>query len=399
VSWSAFARPASKSWKSARVSDVDVARGFPARLSTRLSFLVAGLVMASWAPQVPYAKARLGLNESAFGLLLLCLGIGSVLAMQVTGAVVARVGSRPIVLISGVGLCLTLPWLAYAGSTTSLAACLLLFGASIGSIDVAMNVHAVEVERAAAEPLMSGFHGMYSLGGLVGAAGGTALLSSGLRPVTAAGVAAFAAAVLLLMAAPGLLRSKSAQGTPLIAIPRGIVILIGALAFVAFLTEGAILDWSALLLTGSFGVPAAQAGIGYALFSVAMAFGRLTGDRIVKRLGQQRTLLYGGLVVTAGFVLLLSLPSAWVASGGFLLIGLGAANLVPILFSTAGRQSAMSPALAIASMTTLGYAGILIGPAAIGFIASVSSLRAAFVVLALIMLGFPVFRGRIPTAL
>jgi predicted MFS family arabinose efflux permease len=377
---------------------VDVARGFSARLSTRLSFLVAGLVMASWAPQVPYAKARLGLDEGAFGLLLLCLGIGSVLAMQVIGAVVARVGTRPIILISGVGLCLTLPWLAFASTTPSLALCLLLFGASIGSIDVAMNVQAVEVEQAAAEPLMSGFHGMYSLGGLAGAAGGTALLSSGLRPVTAAGVAAFAAAVLLVIAAPGLLRSKSAQGTPLIAIPRGIVILIGALAFVAFLTEGAILDWSALLLTGSFGVPAAQAGIGYALFSVAMAFGRLTGDRTVKRLGQRRTLLYGGLVVTAGFALLLSLPSAWVASGGFVLIGLGAANLVPILFSTAGRQNAMSPALAIASMTTLGYAGILIGPAAIGFIASVTSLRAAFAVLAVIMLGFPVFRGRIPTA-
>ena len=380
------------------MSDGDVARGFPARLSTRLSFLVAGLVMASWAPQVPYAKARLGLNESAFGLLLLCLGIGSVLAMQVTGALVARVGSRPVVLISGVGLCLTLPWLAYVGTTPALAVCLLLFGASIGSIDVAMNVQAVKVEQAAAEPLMSGFHGMYSLGGLVGSAGGTALLSSGLRPVMAAGVAAFAAAMLLIFAAPGLLRSKSAQGTPLIAIPRGIVILIGALAFVAFLTEGAMLNWSALLLTGSFGVPAAQAGIGYALFCVAMTIGRLTGDRIVKRLGQRRTLLYGGLMVTAGFVLLLSLPIAWVAPGGFLLIGLGAANLVPILFSTAGRQNAMSPALAIASMTTMGYAGILVGPAVIGFIASATSLRAAFVVLAVIMLGFPVFRGRIPTA-
>jgi MFS family permease len=129
-----------------------------------------------------------------------------------------------------------------------------------------------------------------------------------------------------------------------------------------------------------------------------MAFGRLTGDRVVKRLGQRRTLLYGGLVVTAGFAVLLSLPNAWVASGGFVLIGLGAANLVPILFSTAGRQDAMSPALAIASMTTLGYAGILIGPAAIGFIASATSLRGAFAVLAVIMLGFPVFRGRIPTA-
>jgi MFS family permease len=150
---------------------------------------------------------------------------------------------------------------------------------------------------------------MYSLGGLIGAAGGAALLSSGLRPVTAAGVAALAAA----------------------------------------------------LLTGSFGVPAAQAGIGYALFSVAMTFGRLTGDRVVKGLGQRRVLLYGGLMVTAGLALLSLLPSVWVASGGFLLIGLGAANLVPILFSTAGRQEAMSPTLAIASMTTLGHAGIPLG--------------------------------------
>ena len=262
-----------------------------------------------------------------------------------------------------------------------------------------MNVHAVEVEQAAAEPLMSGFHGMYSLGGLIGAAGGTALLSGGLQPVTAAAVAAIVAAVLLALSAPGLLRSKSVQGAPLVAVPHGIVILIGALAFVAFLTEGAILDWSALLLTGSFGVPAAQAGIGYALFSVAMAFGRLTGDGVVKLLGQRKVLLYGGLVVTAGFALLLLVPSAWVASGGFVLIGLGAANLVPILFSTAGRQDAMSPTLAIASMTTLGYAGILIGPAAIGFMAAATSLRAAFAVLALIMLGFPVLRGRIPTVM
>ena len=354
--------------------------------------------MASWAPQIPYAKARLGLDESGFGLLLLCLGVGSVLAMQVTGAAVARIGSRPIVLISGTGLCLILPWLAYANTTFSLAIGLLVFGASLGSLDVAMNVHAVEVEQAAAEPLMSGFHGMYSLGGLAGAAGGAGLLTGGLAPTAAADVAAIVAAVLLVLAAPGLLRSKSARGVPLSAIPHGIVILIGALAFIAFLTEGAILDWSALLLTGSFGFPAAQAGIAYALFSVAMAFGRLTGDLVVKRLGQRRVLLWGGLVVTAGFALVLVLPMVWVASCGFVLIGLGAANLVPILFSAAGRQNAMPPALAVAAMTTLGYAGILVGPAIIGFVASWTSLRAAFAMLAVIMLGFPLLRGRVPTA-
>ena len=389
--------PASKLRKSAPMNDVAVASGSPARLATRLSFLIAGLAMASWAPQIPYAKARLGLDESGFGLLLLCLGVGSVLAMQVTGAAVARIGSRPIVLISGTGLCLMLPWLAYANTAFSLAVGLLVFGAALGSLDVAMNVHAVEVEQAAAEPLMSGFHGMYSLGGLAGAAGGAGLLTGGLTPIAAASVAALVAAVLVVLSAPGLLRSKSARGVPLSAIPHGIVILIGALAFIAFLTEGAILDWSALLLTGSFGFPAAQAGIAYALFSVAMAFGRLTGDVVVKRLGQRRVLLWGGLVVTAGFALVLVLPVVWVASCGFVLIGLGAANLVPILFSAAGRQNAMPPALAVAAMTTLGYAGILVGPAVIGFVASWTSLRAAFAMLAVIMLGFPVLRGRVPT--
>jgi MFS family permease len=378
------------------MNNVAAAKGLPARLSTRLSFLVAGFAMASWAPQVPYAKSRLAFDDSAFGLLLLCLGIGSVLAMQITGTVVARFGSRPMILIGGCGLCLTLALLALANTAFSLAICLLLFGASLGSIDVAMNVHAVEVEQAAGEPLMSGFHGMFSLGGLAGAAGGTALLTSGLRPAAAAGIAAAVAAVLLALAAPGLLRSRSAGTGPLIAIPRGIVILIGILAFIAFLTEGAILDWSALLLTGPLRFSTEHGGIGYALFSVAMAMARLTGDRVVKLLGQRRVLLYGGLTVTAGFSLLLFSPILWMVPAGFLLIGLGAANLVPILFSTAGRQNAMSPALAVASITTLGYAGILIGPAIIGLLASLVGLRSAFAVLALIMLGFPLFRAQIP---
>jgi predicted MFS family arabinose efflux permease len=380
------------------MNDVDVARGFPARLSTRLGFLVAGLLMASWAPQVPFAAARLGLGDSALGLLLLCLGIGSLLAMQVTGAAVARFGSRAVTLVSGAGLCLTLPLLAYAYTPFFLGTALLIFGASIGAMDVAVNVHAVEVEHAVGEPLMSGFHGMYSLGGLVGAAGGTVLLTAGLSPTAAASSAAVVSAVLLVLSAPGLLRSRSADEAPLFVIPRGVVILIGVLACIAFLTEGAILDWSALLLTGSFAVPAAQAGIAYALFSIAMTVGRLTGDFVVKRLGQGRTLLCGGLMVTGGFAVLVWVPSAWLAFCGFLLIGLGAANLVPILFSTAGRQNVMPPVLAIAAMTTLGYAGILAGPAAIGYIASLTSLRTAFAVLGLLMLGFPLFRGRIPAA-
>lgn len=366
------------------------------RRATRFGFFVAGFAMASWAPQVPYAKARLEVGNGAFGLYLLCLGIGSIVAMPLTGALVARVGSRPAIIAGGTGLCIALPLMALAGTGATLAACLVLFGASLGMIDVAINVHAIEVEQAAGEPLMSGFHGMFSLGGLSGALGATAMLAGGLSPVVSAAAGSSFAMLLLILSAPHLLRTEAKPTGPMFAVPRGIVVLVGALAFAAFLTEGALLDWGALLLTGSLGFAASHAGIGYIVFSVAMTVGRLTGDVVVRSLGIHRVLLGGGLMVSAGFAWLLMVPMPWIAMGGFLLIGIGAANLVPVLFSSAGRQRAMPAELAVASITTLGYAGILVGPALIGFVAEGTSLRAAFSILAILMLGFPLLRMRIP---
>lgn len=368
------------------------------RLATRLSFFVAGFAMACWAPLVPYAKTRLGADDGVFGLFLLCIGIGSIIAMPLTGALVARIGSRLPILVGGASMSVLLPVLAIAPNGPVLAGALLLFGASLGMIDIAMNVHAIEVEQAAPEPLMSGFHGMFSLGGLVGAGGITALLASGVSPLAAALTGTVISVVALVIATSRLLRSRPDRSDPMFALPRGIVILIGALAFAAFLTEGALLDWSALLLTGSLGLAVAQGGIGYTLFLVAMTVGRLTGDRVVSRLGGTRVLLWGGLLVVAGFAWLLLVSVTLVALGGFLLIGFGAANLVPVLFSAAGRQHAMPQALAIASITTMGYAGILVGPALIGFIADASSLWSAFAMLGLLMLSLPLLRNLVPTA-
>ncbi|WP_210528537.1 MFS transporter [Rubellimicrobium arenae] len=359
------------------------------RLATRLSFFAAGFVMACWAPMVPFAKANVGADEGQLGLLLLCLGLGSILAMPLTGWISAQVGSKPMILTGGLGLVLILPFLSVVSSPLLLAAALLLFGASLGTIDVAMNVHATEVEKAAGVPLMSGFHGMFSVGGFVGAGGITLLLSQGVSPFASALCGSALALVAILLAWPRLLQVQGGEAPAFVA-PRGIVLLLAALSGLIFLVEGAILDWSALLLLGRDLVDsAAQGGVGYMLFSVAMTVGRLTGDRVVSALGDLRVLVWGGLLTMAGFVLLLAVDWTPVALLGFLLIGLGAANLVPVFFSRAGRQTIMPAGLAVAAVTTTGYAGILAGPALMGFVSDATSLSAAFWLLAALVLLVP----------
>lgn len=350
------------------------------RLSTRLTFLASGLAMAAWAPLVPFAKSRLGLSEAELGLLLLCLGGGSLVAMPFTGMLTARYGCRLVVLLSGAVICLFLPGLAFAPTSLLLGITLLVVGASMGTMDVAMNVQAVIVEREQGGALMSGFHGLFSLGGFIGAGLMALMLWLGMTPTASSIVIAVLVALALLVAAPHLLRHPDVadRDAPLFVVPHGAVIFIGALCFLCFLAEGAILDWSAVLLTTEQGLDASRGGLGYAAFAIAMTLGRLSGDRVVGRLGGKRVLLLGGLCGAAGFFLSVLAPSVPLVLVGFVLIGLGASNVVPILFTAAGNQRTMPASLAIAAVTTLGYTGILAGPALIGFVAHASSLSLAF---------------------
>jgi predicted MFS family arabinose efflux permease len=363
------------------------AGAFPRRVSTRLAFLAAGMAMSAWAPLVPFAQARTGVEAGQLGLLLLCLGIGSLCAMPLTGALAARYGCRPVVLCSGMICCAVFPFLAIAPGVVALGAALFLFGAALGTLDVAMNIQAVIVEKAYGAPLMSGFHGLFSVGGIVGAGCMTLMLWAGMGVVAASVAMAVAVALVVLAAAPHLLREPAPgeSDAPLLVLPRGSVVFIGALCGVVFLAEGAVLDWSAVFLTGA-GLPSAQGGLGYAAFACAMTLGRLNGDRIVGHWGGRAVLLAGGLTAAAGFFAALLAPSPWLALGGFVLIGLGASNVVPVLFSAAGRQTDMSASMAISAITTIGYAGILAGPALIGFVAHAASLHLAFGALACGML-------------
>lgn len=356
------------------------------QLATRSIFLIAGIGMSSWAPLVPYAKARLDVSDAALGALLLFLGLGSLIAMPLTGSLVGKQGCKRVILCSSLIVMLLLPFMATLATPVTLAIALMLFGAAIGTLDVAMNIQAVEVEKAAERTMMSGFHGFYSVGGIAGAGLVSAMLWLGLSPLQAVLAILLLLLLLLLGSQRWLLTERMHQeNTPLFVVPRGWVLFLGLLCFILFLTEGAVLDWSALLLTQERMMPAAQAGLGYAVFSIAMSIGRLTGDRIVNRFSNRLVLAGGCLCAALGVLLLITINNVTVALLSFLLIGFGAANTVPILFSAAGRQTAMPVNMAISAMTTIGYAGILTGPALIGFVAHGFSLVTAFAAIVVLL--------------
>jgi len=350
--------------------------------ATRLIFFAAGFATAAWGPLVPFARGRAGLDTASLGLLLLCLGLGSIIAMPLAAALAARLGCRLVITVCTLLLAGAVPLLATLDSFASLVAALLLFGASLGSVDVVMNIQAVLVERASGRAMMSGFHGLFSLGGIAGSAGFAAMLGAGASPPAAALVVAGVIVLLLAASFPRLLPVGGRSDGPPFAIPRGIVVVIAALAFVLFLVEGAILDWSAVFLTGVRHLDPAYGGLGYAAFAATMTAGRLSGDRVVRSAGPVRVVAAGGVLAAIGFLLTILVPFWWSALAGYALVGAGCSNIVPVLFSSAGRQRVMPENLAVPAITTVGYVGILLGPAAIGAVASLTSLSTAFALLA-----------------
>jgi predicted MFS family arabinose efflux permease len=355
--------------------------------STRLVFLIVGFGTAAWAPLVPFVKARTGIDEGVLGLLLLCLGGGSIVTMPLAGALTSRFGCRRVIVAASLGLCLTLPVLAWASSLPLLAAALAVFGGAVGAVDVAANIQAIIIERQTGRSLMSGFHGFYSLGGIAGAVGMTGFLGAGASPVVAAVVVAALCLATLAITAPHLLPYGSQTDGPAFAFPRGVVWFLGILCFILFLTEGSVLDWSAVFLSSVRGMAKAYAGLGYAAFALTMTIGRLTGDRIVQRFGGANIILFGGLCAAAGFALATFVGSWPLALIGYALVGAGCSNIVPVLFSGIGRQTDMPESVAVPAITTLGYAGILIGPAAIGLVARLASLPVAFMILVVMLIG------------
>jgi predicted MFS family arabinose efflux permease len=354
--------------------------------STRAAFFIPGFALAAWAPIIPYVKSRAGLDAAVLGILLLCLGAGSLVAMPLAGALTARRGCKKVLIATTLSICATFPVLSLVSSTWLLGAALFCFGAVLGAMDCTMNMQAVMLERDSGKVMMSGFHGFYSVGGFAGAAAMTTLLSMGVAPWTASLAVVTVILGLFSLFSRHWRTDRVSRDVPILAVPRGVVLFIGTLCLIMFLAEGSMVDWSAVFLHEQRGVAVSRAGIGFAVFSSTMTVTRLLGDGLVRRLGRVRTVVLGGICAFVGFLMATLVPAWEGALAGYLLVALGCANIVPVMFSLAGQQRDMPENLAVPAITAMGYAGVLAGPALIGFIAHFAGLTTAFLAVAASML-------------
>lgn len=369
----------------------------PARRAIAALFLMNGFVMGSWAPKIPVFAGRLGLDESALGLMILVVGIGSLVAMPLTGAVIARAGSRAAVLPLATGVAVALLLVTAAPSVALAAMAVFFTGAVAGGMDVAMNANAVSVEKGMGRAIMSSCHGFWSLGALAGAAGGGYLIA--VLGAWGHGLAVTAVELVLLAAAwrHVLSDSKSddtgAHHAPLRLPASPLPWLVGVMALFSMIPEGAVLDWGALYLRQELGATLTQSGLAFGAFSATMAAMRFAGDGVRDRFGAVATLRFSSGIALAGMLLAGFAPSAWLAVAGFALAGLGISNMVPIAFSAAGNLPGMAPGVALSAVTFMGYSGILVAPAAIGFIAEHTGFAAVFATLPLLFLVVLAFSG------
>ncbi len=375
-----------------------------ARVGVAILFFLNGVSFASWATRIPAVQARLALTPGELGLALFGTAAGALVAMNLSGYLAARFGSRSVTTIAALSLCLMLPLLALAPTLPALVTTLVLFGASNGSMDVAMNTQAVAVERQYGRPILNSFHACYSFGGLVGALVGGFVASHGIAPLPHFLGIALLCTILTLSAARSLLPTHTdAQRTGVaFARPTRAILALGLVAFCVVLGEGAIADWSAIYLNGTLRTGAGLAAAGYAAFSVVMAVGRGVGDPLTARLGPRTMVRLGGLVAALGLTLALVVNWIPIALLGFGLVGAGFSVVFPLTLSAAGRTSKQAAGSAIAAVATCGYVGFLVGPPVIGFVADVLSLRIALgfvVVLSLCAAAFArAVGGDTPTA-
>ncbi|MEV0601749.1 MFS transporter [Streptomyces sp. NPDC050315] len=360
-----------------------------ARWSVALVFLVHGSVTGNFATRVPWIQEHTGVSAGQLGLALAFPAIGASLAMPLAGRISHRFGARTALrgLLALWTLALTLP--ALAPNLYALCGALLVYGATAGMSDVAMNALGVEIENRLDKPIMSGLHGMWSVGALLGSAAGTVAAHAAIDARVHLALAAGVLTVLGAVFCQGVLDLRSTPDEhppPRFALPPKSALVIGAVGFCAVFAEGASLDWSAVYLRDVLGTSAGLAAGSTTAFACTMAAARLAGDHVVARFGAVRTVRASGVLATAGGLLIVTAQHPAMAVAGFALIGLGIAVVVPLAFAAAGR-SGPAPSQAIAGVATITYTSGLIAPSAIGSIAQATSLTGSFVLVTVLALG------------
>lgn len=346
------------------------------------AFALNGVMLGTWAARVPAFVEKHGLSESSLGLFLLFMGLGALVSFPIAGRLADGLGAVRVTRWIAVAHLAALIVLGLAPNPVILAIALFLFGMCHGSMDVTMNSWAAEVEKQAGRSIMASFHAMWSLGAGFGAALGffatTLAMSVGVHLIIAAVLAAVLLGPFMTVAWTSVTRPHD-NSVPVFALPRGPLVLVGVVAMSAGLGEGAVADWSAVFLRDTVQTSEARATLGYAAFSVTMVGMRLVADRLITRLGPPLVARIGGISAASGLAITTIFASFPAAMIGFVLMGIGYAALIPLAFSRAASDPVIPPGQGIASVATLGYGAMLLGPPLIGVIAEASSLRAAFV--------------------
>lgn len=355
--------------------------------SARIGFFTGGFTVASWAPLIPFVQSGLELSPMLLGTLLLGLGVGSFVGMPLAGTLSQRIGCRNAIGLSGLLSCLLLVCLTLMPSYAFECAALFLYGITLGCLEVSVNIYGTYLEKKSRGRIMSGLHAAYSIGEVVSAGLITLCFVSGLTPlmtITALmTVLAFVLVAILSRITNERIKSEKKEGRTTSGGEgsrriSGSVLILASLCAVIFLTEGAMLDWSAIYLRDSAGVPQEASAFGYTLFVIAMAVSRLLGDRVTEKVGPNVVLLAGVAMIIASLSVMVLFPVPAAVFASLFVMGLGIANLAPILISAASRDKKMESVKAITAVTTVGYGGLLAGPALIGAVSSAVSLEGAF---------------------
>ncbi|MGW5262853.1 MFS transporter [Microbispora sp. NPDC004025] len=353
-----------------------------ARHGAVLTFVLAGLMCGTFTVRLPALADRLRLPESSVGLTLLSWGLGALLTMQLMRVVLARFGSRGVLRAAAPLCAASLVLVAFAPSLPVLAVAAALFGMAFGAVDVGMNAQGSAVERAYGRPIMSGMHAGWCVGAISAGLLGTAAIALGLsltaHILVVALVSVPAALALSRMHLPDAAQRTAGAASSARSRRRlpGVVYLLGAITFAAFMVEGVVADWNGLYLIGTLHASEAVAALGYPVFEAGMLLARLAGDRLRGRYGARGLVMFSGAATALAFLAVIAAPVTVAAVAGLFFIGLSVATISPMALSLAGTATP-EPGPAIAQASAMGYAGLLLGPVMIGFLSSAASLRAA----------------------
>lgn len=366
------------------------------RIAVGTLFFLQGLCFATWASRIPTIQQTLGLSETQLGAVLLAIPVGSMISLPISGWLVAKFGSKKVVTLGAFLYSLTLVTLGMAQSTFELISYLLLFGFGGNFLNIAINTQAVGVESLYKKPIMGSFHGMWSLAGFSGAALGALMIGAGVLPVQHF----LLVTIFVVLAAAVGIRYTMAEDPnkntdqPIFARPDKSLLILGMIAFCSMICEGAMFDWSGVYFKKVVMADKAWVGAGYTAFMATMASGRFIADWFAGKYGLKRTLQLSGLLIASGLLLAVTLPGLVTAIVGFLLVGAGVSSVVPLVYSAAGKSKVMSPGVALAAVSTIGFLGFLMGPPLIGLVAGATSLRISFSIIAVMGLCVSIFATR-----